>query len=910
MKRNFALISLFLMMSMTIAAQKLSWQAVVRDNDNKLVSNRSVTVEASVLDASDATVFKERHDATTNVNGMLSLTIGNGALVSGSLDAVNWDGAKIKTVITWPGGGSGVTNITPVNAVPYALYAASAGNSVAQVNADWNAANGVAAILNKPHVYTADELQDLFAQYLSDNNYVNGNNCQNTNYCDLLQRIADLEDEIQQLKNQGGNNNDTSSTAPKPCPGAPTAVDYDGNVYQTVQIGSQCWLKTNLRTTHFSDGTEIAMRDENNYNDDRISIYFDDPQSDPITYGFYYNANAALNGRGICPEGWHVPIDEEWTVLANNVKNNTDYLCSQNLNNISKALAAKTGWEESTEQCTPGNNPADNDMTGFSAIAAGNVMGGTQPYNYDKGYYANFWSCTRVLDSLSYVRTRVIISDQKSVQRRKYHERSMISIRCVRGEGGTEGNNGGNGNNLIDTTETESSCPGMPTVSDNEGNMYQTVKIGAQCWMKSNLRTKHYNDGTEISSDMNQDSYYYDNKEADPLTFGLYYSGHVVNDDKGICPQGWHVPTVDEYKALVAFVKSQPEYFCSLNSNMTAPSLAEKRFWNWSDLSCTPGFSVNDNNTTGFSAIPAGYYSPDQMSLVYYRSMFWTSVDSLNTPYYKHIVQIMSDSQEVQFNRQFKRAALSVRCLRDAEIPGGNNPNDGYSSLTDTASCANIPTVTDIDGNVYKTVKIGNQCWLRSNLRTTRLSDGSEIQNGRQNQCEQSAEQPYFYKSTSCDRFSDAIVKRGLFYNNAAANSAGICPQGWKVPSSDDMQALIDFVSSQEEYRCDATNQNSVAKSLAVNVDNERCFSWDWDNFIDECSIGYQDGEFNRTNFSSYPTGYLNPAYCYIEDDNRSTRFWATGVDGKALFLQYNSAVPVIETFTTNQGFPIRCIKE
>ncbi len=86
-------------------------------------------------------------------------------------------------------------------------------------------------------------------------------------------------------------------------------TDIDGNVYQTVQIGDQVWMKENLRVTQAPDGTPV-----------QAYCYADDT-TNARTYGRLYIWDAAMKGetiemaRGICPEGWHIPSDEEWKQL-------------------------------------------------------------------------------------------------------------------------------------------------------------------------------------------------------------------------------------------------------------------------------------------------------------------------------------------------------------------------------------------------------------------------------------------------------------------------------------------------------------------------------------------------------------------------------------------------------------------
>lgn len=103
-----------------------------------------------------------------------------------------------------------------------------------------------------------------------------------------------------------------------PCPGTPIMVDYDGNIYNTVKIGHQCWMKENLRTTHYADGTELPLGGE--LASLTEPLYFNYPVGN-LTFeerGFLYNWTAIVNGdtssmtnpsgiQGVCPDGWHVP---------------------------------------------------------------------------------------------------------------------------------------------------------------------------------------------------------------------------------------------------------------------------------------------------------------------------------------------------------------------------------------------------------------------------------------------------------------------------------------------------------------------------------------------------------------------------------------------------------------------------
>lgn len=162
-------------------------------------------------------------------------------------------------------------------------------------------------------------------------------------------------------------------------------VDYDGNTYPTVQLGSQCWMAENLRTSHYANGSNIMY----NYNGaSSFSPNYDLPEgSDTSTapLGFLYNWYTAmglsLNSNGtyvhpitgvsdICPTGWHVPNNSEWVALLNHVKAQSAFICDNDNNNIAKSLASTYGWGASTNTCAAGNDPASNNATGLGLNTA------------------------------------------------------------------------------------------------------------------------------------------------------------------------------------------------------------------------------------------------------------------------------------------------------------------------------------------------------------------------------------------------------------------------------------------------------------------------------------------------------------------------------------------------------------
>ncbi len=221
----------------------------------------------------------------------------------------------------------------------------------------------------------------------------------------------------------------------QPCTGTPTLTDIDGNTYNTVQIGNQCWMKENLRTTKYADGTSISQGSTASTG----TAYWYHPNnssSDTSTYGLLYNWAAVMHNlssstsnpsgvQGICPTGWHVPSDAEWTQLTDYVSSQSQYCCSGSIGNIAKALASTAGWNSYSETCCVGDTPGSNNATGFAALPAGLYNGSY--FNF--GDTAFFWSATE--DSSDRACDRELYSNTASVYRGNNVKHRSYSVRCV-----------------------------------------------------------------------------------------------------------------------------------------------------------------------------------------------------------------------------------------------------------------------------------------------------------------------------------------------------------------------------------------------------------------------------------------------------------------------------------------------
>lgn len=258
------------------------------------------------------------------------------------------------------------------------------------------------------------------------------------------------KDDLKPDNSGNDNNQETSANQeyPETAVVLPQAVtDIDGNTYDAVQIGDQVWMAENLRTTKYADGTTIPLGSTFSYTEPYCyapgpNQSNEENMANVVRYGYLYNWSAVMYGssssesnpshvQGICPTGWHVPSDAEWTQLTDYVSSQSQYVCGGNSTYIAKALASTTGWNSSTGTCGVGNNPSANNATGFSALPTGYYYTGF--YDYFGGG-ASFWSATEIATEYAdyYAYYRALNYIDADVTRNYSNKTAGYSVRCVR----------------------------------------------------------------------------------------------------------------------------------------------------------------------------------------------------------------------------------------------------------------------------------------------------------------------------------------------------------------------------------------------------------------------------------------------------------------------------------------------
>lgn len=222
--------------------------------------------------------------------------------------------------------------------------------------------------------------------------------------------------------------------------GTSTLTDIDGNTYNTVPIGSQCWMKENLRTTKYADNNPISQGSDTS-STTAYWYYPNDDASNKTIYGLLYNWKAVMGNdssssanpsgvQGICPTDWHVPSDAEWLQMEITVgMSQSDALLSTTFRgSIAARLCDDTGWTSSSTANAAGNISAiGRNSSGFSALPAGSFerVGAVAI-----GVAASFWSATEVNNAEAWMRG--LNSNRAGVARYQQFEYMGFSVRCVR----------------------------------------------------------------------------------------------------------------------------------------------------------------------------------------------------------------------------------------------------------------------------------------------------------------------------------------------------------------------------------------------------------------------------------------------------------------------------------------------
>ena len=366
----------------------------------------------------------------------------------------------------------------------------------------------------------------------------------------------------------------------------------DGKTYRTVKIGDQVWMAENL-----------------NYETEKSYCYNDSVEYCAM-YGRFYEWNAAMRA---CPEGWHLPLLEEFKTLV-------DALGDSAM--AGSKLKSTSGWL---------NDLNGTDDYGFTVLPIGGRSASGKYIN--KEWLADFWSSTESAVEFAYVmhvganfNTAPLDMDEG-----KYN---AFSVRCLQGENDSLRSYILVEDSAVAACKTESTddCEYGKLTDERNGQEYKTVKIGKQVWMAENLNYE------------TDESYCYNDSAEYCTKYGRLYTWSAALK---ACPTGWHLPSQNEGMTL----------YYSVGGRDTAAKML-KSVNGWNDYGA-------GTDSFGFSALPGG----DRDEFNDYENEgrfagFWTSTE-VNERYAAHIHLFYMDDDAALSTTFNKRYAYAVRCVKD-----------------------------------------------------------------------------------------------------------------------------------------------------------------------------------------------------------------------------------------------------
>jgi uncharacterized protein (TIGR02145 family) len=193
----------------------------------------------------------------------------------------------------------------------------------------------------------------------------------------------------------------------------------------------------------------------------------------------------------------------------------------------------------------------------------------------------------------------------------------------------------------------------LSNVIDIDGNSYKTVKIGSQIWMSENLKVTKYRNGESIPNVTN--NYEWSNLNIgawninqDVTIYGRLYNWFTVSDNRGLCPNGWHVPSLEEWNILVDFLGGE---------EIAGAKLKATTLWDSNEGATNEsGFAAFAN---GFALINTGNLHVDNGNLgFFWSSSPWSDWGAISK-------KLWTITNDIKNHIGDKKNGFSVRCLRD-----------------------------------------------------------------------------------------------------------------------------------------------------------------------------------------------------------------------------------------------------
>lgn len=264
------------------------------------------------------------------------------------------------------------------------------------------------------------------------------------------------------------------------------------------------------------------------------------------------------------------------------------------------------------------------------------------------------------------------------------------------------------------------------TITDFDANVYNTIVIGSQTWMKENLKVSHYQNGVEIpmvtddiqwSSTKSGASCNYANSSIISNTYGKIYNFYAVENLNNICPIGWHVPSDKEWDTLIAYLGG---------AESAGGLLKSTNLWN------LPNIGASDN--FGFSALPGGGRSGNDGAFLNLNNtgFYWSSTDDGVGGAWIRILSNTNSSIIRGNGNSTKNDGFYVRCIKDSVITSIEDrnivkPTNIYPNITTDIFYFENNSLNEINIDLFDLHgKKVNQYYAKTGLNVFNLSGATK----------------------------------------------------------------------------------------------------------------------------------------------------------------------------------------
>lgn len=467
------------------------------------------------------------------------------------------------------------------------------------------------------------------------------------------------------------------------CLDGTATVFFDGREYDVVTIGDQCWFAENLQTSVYANGDPIPLADSDedffaaHSQGNGVYCYPGGDAALSDSYGHLYTNRTAADPRGLCPSGWKIPTEESFASLERFVGMPDSTIALNGWRGTNEAIPLKA----SSTDDTPWNGTND---YGFSWTKGGwRHVGGGYGYTNALGLIMYFDSSAqaygmRQVGSGGQIWAGFIgnLGDGRSARCVKLQEGEPCEDVdgdgvCPEDEVSGCSDPGAYNFNPAATEDAECFYPspgcddGLQHVT-HYGKDYELVTIGDQCWFAENLQSTQYANGDTIPQaeetslwfeygDAGTGSWCYSFGDPTSMDLGLQYNFFTVEDERGLCPAGWHVPSDADWATLESELGLSSDSLYILG--WRGEGLAERL-----KASEASNFPWNGTNTSGFDATLSGHrWSSGNFitdGVLIWASNPWNSSNGTCR-------MLATELNTIRRSNTQKTSGCVVRCVRD-----------------------------------------------------------------------------------------------------------------------------------------------------------------------------------------------------------------------------------------------------